>query len=59
VREYHLRYPDQRHPERHVFEEVHRRLRKTGSFKPWTHVGCGRRNVQDDVVVLDAVNDNP
>jgi hypothetical protein len=42
-----------------VFEAVHRRLRETGSFKPRTHVGRGRRNVQDDEVLLDAVNDNP
>jgi hypothetical protein len=42
-----------------VFEAVHRRLRETGSFKQQTHVGCSRCNVQDDEVVLDAVNDNP
>jgi hypothetical protein len=48
-----------RYPERHVFEAVHRRLRETGSLKPRTHVGRGRRNVQDDEVVLDAVNGNP
>jgi hypothetical protein len=59
AREYQLRYPDRRHPKRRVFEAVHRRPRETGSFKPRTHVGRGRRNVQDDVVVLDAVNDNP
>jgi hypothetical protein len=58
AREYQLRYPDWRHPERHVFEEVHRRLRETGSFKPRTHVGRSRRSVQDDEVLLDAVNDN-
>jgi hypothetical protein len=50
-----LRYPDQRH----VFEAVHHWLRETGSFKPRTHVGHGRCNVQDDEVVLDAVHDNP
>jgi hypothetical protein len=58
ARDYQLRYPDRRHPERRVFEAVHRRLRETGSFKPRTHVGNGGHNVQDDVV-LDAVNDNP
>jgi hypothetical protein len=42
-----------------VFEVVHCRLRETGSFKPRTHDGHGRCNVQDDEVVLDAVNDNP
>jgi hypothetical protein len=42
-----------------VFEAVQRRLRETGSFKPPAHVGRGRRNVQEDEVVLDAVNDNP
>jgi hypothetical protein len=57
--EYQLSYLDRRHPERLVFEAVHRRLRETGSFKPRIYVGCGRRNVQDDEVVLDAVNDNP
>jgi hypothetical protein len=56
--EYQLRYLDRRHPERRVFEAVHRRLRETGSFKSRIHVGRGRRNVQDDEVVLDAVNDN-
>jgi hypothetical protein len=59
AREYQLRYPDRRHPQRRVFEAVKRRLRGTVSFKPRTHVGHGRRNVQDDEVVLDAVNDNP
>jgi hypothetical protein len=59
AREYQLRHPDRRHPERRVFEAVHRRLRETGSFKPRTHVGRGTRNVQDDEVLLDAVNDNP
>jgi hypothetical protein len=59
AREYKLRYPDWRHPERRVFEAVHRRLRETCSFKPRTHVGHSRCNVQDDEVVLDAVNDNP
>jgi hypothetical protein len=52
AREYQLRYPDRRHPERLVFEVVHHRLRETGSFKPQTRVGCGRCNVQDDEVVL-------
>jgi hypothetical protein len=42
-----------------VFEAVHSRLKETGSFKQRTHVGRGKRNVQDDEVVLDAVNDNP
>jgi hypothetical protein len=50
--EYQLRHPDRRHPERRVFEAVHRRLRETDSFKP-------RTDVKDDEVVLDAVNDNP
>jgi hypothetical protein len=59
AREYQLRCPDRRHRERRVFEAVHRRLRETDSFKLRTHVGRGRRNVQDDDVVLDAVNDNP
>jgi hypothetical protein len=59
TREYQLRCPDRKHPERRVFEAVHRRLRETGSFKPRIRVGRGRRNVQDDEVVLDAVNDNP
>jgi hypothetical protein len=59
AREYLLRYRDRRHPERRVFEALHRRLKETGSFNPRTHIGRGRRNVQDDEVVLDAVNDNP
>jgi hypothetical protein len=59
VREYQLRYPDWRHPERRVFEAVHHRLRETGSLKPQTHIDRGRRNMQDDEVMLDAVNDNP
>jgi hypothetical protein len=59
VWEYELRYLDRRHPERHVFEAVHRRLRETGSLKPRTCVGHCRCNVQYDEVVLDAVNDNP
>jgi hypothetical protein len=59
AREHHLTYPDWRHPERYVFKVVHRRLRETGSFKSRTHVGHSRCNVQDDEVVLDAVNDNP
>jgi hypothetical protein len=59
AREYQLRCPDRRHPERRVFEAIHCRLRETGSFKPRTHVGRGRRNMQDDKVVLDAVNGNP
>jgi hypothetical protein len=42
-----------------VFEAVHHTLRETGSFKPRSHVGLSRCNVQDDEVVLDAVNDNP
>jgi hypothetical protein len=54
-RVYQMRYPDRRHPERRVFEAVHCGLRETGSFKTWTHIGRGRRNVQDDEVVLDAV----
>jgi hypothetical protein len=58
AREYQLRYPDWTHPERRVFEAVHHRLKETGSFKSRAHVGRGRRNVQDDEVVLDAVNDN-
>jgi hypothetical protein len=58
AREYQLRYPDRRHPERRVFEAVHQRLRETGSFKLRTHVGRGTRSEQDDDV-LDAVNDNP
>jgi hypothetical protein len=59
AREYQLMYPDRRHPERRVFEVVHRRLREIGSFKPQTHVGRDTRNVQDDEVVLDDVNDHP
>jgi hypothetical protein len=42
-----------------VFEAVHHKPRKTDLFKPRTHAGCGRRNVTDDEVVLDAVNNNP
>jgi hypothetical protein len=59
AREYQLKYPDRRHPERRVFEAVHRRLRETGSFKPRTLVGRGRCNMKDDEAVLDAVNGNP
>jgi hypothetical protein len=54
--EYQLRCPDRRHPERRVFESIHRRLRETGSFKPRTDVDRGRRNVQNGEAVLDALN---
>jgi hypothetical protein len=59
AREYQLRYPERRQPDRHVFQATHHNLKETSTLMPEARVDRDRRDVDEEEYVVVAAHGKP